>query len=163
MLTEEEVRDLRAIKDAWPQVQAALKMGTSDRPTRDGHAHRDNVIREQGSGAPTHVAKQGTLYWDSVNTSMYVNSTGGATWVEQASGGAAGTHTMAGDTHTDTANVLANNGDLLQIQTGIWVPRAASSHGNHPATYTDANARAAAKYAIYIPLGSDTLGETAPP
>ena len=147
-LTEDEIREFRAMKDEWAQMQAALKMGTSDRPTRDGHAHRDNVIREQGSGAPTHVAKQGTLYWDTTSKVQYVNSSGSTTWAEQSSGGAAGFHTIIGATHTDTSGTpsLLDLFTFTAIGGGQWVPLAPDLHGAH---FTNALAIAAVPYRSY--------------
>ena len=147
-LTEDEIREFRAMKDAWPQMQAALKMGTSDRPTRDGHAHRDNVIREQGSGAPTHVAKEGTLYWDSTSDVMHVNSSGSTTWAEQSSGGAAGQHNIISTTHSDSSQVGAPAiFDVLTfVATQKWVNLPPDVHGAH---FTNALAIAAVPYRVY--------------
>lgn len=152
-LTAEEVREFRAMKDAWPQIQAALRMGTADIAARDGHAHRDNVIREQGSGAPTHVAKQGTLYWDTTGKIQWVNSSGSTTWAEQAAGGASGIHTMQSTTHSDVLNSPgANIGDVMRFIAGFWIPFPPSSHGAHPST---ADITSAAKYEIYLSFGSE--------
>ncbi len=156
-LTADEVREFRAMKDAWPAVQDALKMGTSDSPTRDGHAHRDNVIREQGSGAPTHVAKQGTLYWDKTGKIQYVNSSGSTVWAEQSSGGAAGIHAMQSTTHSDVINSPgANIGEVMRFISGFWIPFPPNSHGVH---FTNALATAAVPFRLVIPLGSDRQGQ----
>ncbi len=135
------------------QLQQAL-----ERSMRHGQEHwiegsDPAAIRWQtGSGAPTHEAEEGTPYWDTAGNKGHVNSNGGSAWEALGSAGAGGAHTMASDTHTDTANVVANTGDLLQIQTGIWIPRPASNHGNHP---TAASIADADKYEIYLSFGSE--------
>ncbi len=152
-LTADEIRDVRAMLDERPRTQAALKMGTSDRPTRDGHAHRDNVIREQGAGAPTHVAKEGTFYWDTTSKVQYVNSNGSTTWAEQASGGAEGAHTLHGLSHSDVSNLVTPASGHVLVHTGTgWVSAPADIHGTH---FTDALARAAVPYEIYLSFGSE--------
>ncbi len=165
-LTDEEIRGLRDIGDAWPQIQAALKMGTSLQSSYDGHMHREIVIQEQGSGTPGHTAKQRTLYWDNAGKKLFINDDGSTGWTEIGGGGTAGIHTLDSNAHLDIEVMNEAVGDLLIGVGGIiekWknLPRGTQAQylkmgASAPAWATFAtDAIAAVPYEIYLSFGSE--------
>ena len=133
MLTAEELREFRAMKDAWPAVQDALKMGTTLQSSYDGHLHRETVIQERGAGAPTHTAKQGTIYIDDTNDQFYFNTDGSTGWQNVGGGGVAGQHTILTGptgTHTDTNSLVTLvQGDMQVVASNLLWDRLQFSQG----------------------------------
>jgi hypothetical protein len=95
---DEQRERLRALEDERRQLLlrlsaaerqlgrlASLQQITSDRfpknartSATEGHLH--SLIPQAGAGTPTHVAAEGTPYWDITNDLAYINSDGAATW-----------------------------------------------------------------------------------
>ncbi len=180
-LTADEIREFRDMRAAWPQVQAALKMGTSLTSSYDGHMHREMVIQEHGSGTPVHTAKQRTLYWADTAKKLFMNNDGATSWTEVGGGGVSGTHTMltgTSGTHTDTDSaVVLIRGDMFVVSSnGLWdrLRFDISGHGtdailgtinsSDPAwvNFTD-KAIAAVPFQNYIPFGAVEGGQSTTP
>ena len=46
----------------------------------EGHVH--GVPVQDGAGVPTHIARESTLYWDTTNNKLHINSSGSTVWTE---------------------------------------------------------------------------------
>lgn len=47
-------------------------------------------IANRGSGAPSHTAPEGTMYWDHTNNKLYINNDGSTNWTEIGASGTTG-------------------------------------------------------------------------
>lgn len=121
------------------------------------------------AGAPTHQASEATMVWVSPSNDMYVNTDGSTSWVRIATGGA-GAPTGA-EYLVKTANAELTAEEVVGTAPGgelggTWAsPTVDSTHSGtpHHVAYTDANARAAQKYVLYVPMGTDRVGQVHTP
>lgn len=61
----------------WAEINA-LKIRLRKIVDEAGNARA--VVISKGAGAPTHVALEGTKYWDSTNNKEYTNNDGSTGW-----------------------------------------------------------------------------------
>ncbi len=92
------------------------------------------------SGVPTHVAEEGTPYWDTASNNAYVNNNGLTGWTQLTTGSVSGDHTILtgpSGTHTDTASAVTLSAGDMQVAndgaTKLWDRLAldGSGHGEH--------------------------------
>ena len=114
-----------------------------------GHirTHKGLIV---GLGAPTHVAPEGTEYWDKTNDLYYINNDGATGWTNIAGSGGGHTEDHSHD-GTPTQKLLAAN------------THETPSANTHHTKYADAEALAAVPFLFYIPLGSAEDGSAVTP